>query len=439
MWGYNEDRTDLLYEDWHRIILPADKQKAFDKVEEARINHSFYEVEYRIARADDNAIRWIKSSGLYYYSPSGEAFSLTGISIDITQQKNNEEKIKESEGRFRLLADIMPLQIWTGDENGSLNYFNNAVYEYSGLTYDDLEKDGWLQMVHPDDREENSKRWMYAVTSGEDFFMEHRFKNQSGEYRWQLSRAKPHKNCDGKIILWVGTSTDIHDSKIKEQQKDEFISIASHEMKTPLTTAKGYLELLLLTLNEAETPHLYAIKANQAVQRLHGFVTELLDASKIQNGQLHYNMAAFSFTDLLNETVDNIEHSSTTHTIEKNIQLNSEVTGDRNRLMQVLVNLLNNAVKYSPSANKVLLAAKEDNNELVVSVTDFGIGMAKEHLDKVFDRYYRVQEHSVYFQGLGIGLYISNNIIKRHNGNMWVESEKEKGSTFYFSLPLQKK
>jgi len=688
MWGYEDDRTDLLYEDWHSIILPEDKAKAFQKVEEARVNHSFYEVEYRIARADDQSIRWIKSSGLYYYSPSGEALTLTGVSMDITRQKEAEQalayrkalleaqneavpdgflivdtkgnmltynknfatiwgipdditerkddaaalqvamtkvkdpdafiervnyyyanpgekawdelqfidgriierhgnrvvdengtvygwawyfrditqrkkaedEIKESEERFRhladnapmwvwmadenvyvsyankeiltylglqhyseltahsweafvhpadipnvynslgqannqpvsfefrvmnganggyewfqinavprdpdkpagfigtaininsskvalqnlsqseagfrLLADIMPQHIWTGDEQGNLNYFNNAVYEFSGLSYEDIQKDGWIQIVHPDDREENIRLWTQAVATGEDFFVEHRFRKHTGEYRWQLSRAKPHRNSDGKIIRWVGTSTDIHDQKIKEQQKDEFISIASHEMKTPLTTAKGYLELLQLTLEGDETPHLYASKASQAVQRLQSFVTELLDASKIQNGQLHYNMAPFAFTGLLQETIDNIQHSTKTHRIMLEGNFDGQLNGDRNRLMQVVVNLLTNAIKYSPSADKVWVKQEVKNGKLTVSVTDYGIGMAKEHLEKIFDRYYRVQEHAVFFQGLGIGLYLSFNIVQRHGGSMWAVSEEGKGSTFYFSLPL---
>ncbi len=220
------------------------------------------------------------------------------------------------------------------------------------------------------------------------------------------------------------------------RQKDQFISIASHEMKTPLTTAKGYIELLQLSLSEETQTGLYATKANQAVERLHNLVTELLDASKIQNGELNYTFTTFDFNNMLDETIENFQLTAKNHIIQKNGSCTKKVTGDRERLQQVLVNLLSNAVKYSPRADRVLVKIEEQDSKIQVSVQDFGVGMSKQHLDKIFDRYYRVQEHAIHFQGLGIGLYISNNIIERHNGTMRAESEPEKGSTFYFTLPV---
>ena len=438
MWGYDEKRDDLLYEDWYRIILSGDREKAFEKVEEARIHKTVYDAEYRIKKENFNEIRWIRSIGQYQYDELGNAQILTGISIDITDFKQKEERLKESEARFRLLADIMPQQIWAGDEQGNLNYFSKTVYAYSGLTFEQIQKDGWIQIVHPDDRENNIQKWIHSISTGEDFFIEHRFKNYNGEYRWQLSRALPYRNSEGKILMWVGTSTDIHEQKIKEQQKDEFISIASHEMKTPLTTAHGYLELIILSLEEENisTTSFYAQKANQALDKLHLFVSELLDVSKIQNGKLNYNISIFDFNEMIDETIENIQHSTKTHTLQKTGKVSKEVKGDKNRLQQVVINLLTNAVKYSPKANKVLIEIEEKEKILQVSIRDFGVGIPKQHLSKVFERYYRVQDHAVSFQGLGIGLYISYDIINRHEGNIWVESELNIGSTFYFTLPL---
>ena len=237
------------------------------------------------------------------------------------------------------------------------------------------------------------------------------------------------------------TNTELEASqKFSEKllkQKDEFISIASHEMKTPLTAAKGYLELLLSSLSQDDpSAYLFANRANNSLEKLHDLVSELLDASKIQNGKLNYNITTFDFDEMLNETIEDIKLNSKNHTIQKKGKVSKAVIGDKARLQQVVINLLTNAIKYSPHADKVLVNVEEKENELQLSIHDFGIGMASQHLNKIFDRYYRVEEHSKHFQGLGIGLYISYDIIKRHHGTMWVESEPGKGSTFYFTLPL---
>ncbi len=241
-----------------------------------------------------------------------------------------------------------------------------------------------------------------------------------------------------QFLLKANTELEVS-QKLSEKllkQKDEFISIASHEMKTPLTTAKGYIELLLLSLNEENQTALYVTKANQAVERLHDLVTDLLDASKIQNGKLNYNITTFDFNKVVDETIENFQLNAKNHLLQKNGNCSRQITGDRGRLRQVLINLLSNAVKYSANADKVLVKIEEQDSKIQVSVQDFGIGMSSQHLDKIFDRYYRVQEHAIQFQGLGIGLYISNNIIERHDGTMWAESEPGKGSTFYFTLPV---
>ena len=390
-----------------------------------------------LLKSKEGEYRWFLSRAIPIKNEVGKIVQWFGTDTDITDQRNTENALKESEARFRLLADIMPQQIWTGDEQGKLNYFNKAVYQFSGLTIDDIQKEGWIQIVHPEDREANISKWIHSVQTGEDFFMEHRFKNSQGEYRWQLSRAVPYKDNNGALQMWVGTSTDIHDKKMIEQQKDDFISIASHEMKTPLTTAKGYLELLLLTIAEENpTPLLYAKKASNSIERLHDLVAELLDASKIQNGKLNYNVTTFDFNEMLDETIENIQHSTSSHKITKNGNSLHQAKGDKQRLQQVIINLLTNAIKYSPNADSVLVEVVEKQNLLQVSVKDFGVGMNKQHLDKIFDRYYRVQEHAIHFQGLGIGLYISYDIINRHEGTMWAESEPGIGSTFYFTIPI---
>jgi hypothetical protein len=164
-----------------------------------------------------------------------------------------------------------------------------------------------------------------------------------------------------------------------------------------------------------------------------------LDVSKINAGKMIYNNEDFDFGQMLADTVDSIQRTSDQHHIELQSRCNIQFRGDQHRLEQVIINLLNNAIKYAPNANKVIVNCEMENGNVVVSVRDFGIGIAEEHLKGLFDRFYRVDNSSARFQGLGLGLFISNEIVKRHGGSFWIESKLDEGSTFYFLLPLNGK
>ena len=186
-----------------------------------------------------------------------------------------------------------------------------------------------------------------------------------------------------------------------------------------------------------EDGNLYAKKASQSVNRLNELIGELLDVSKIRMGKLNYTITTFNFNDMVESTIENLQLTSPTHSIIRTGKVYDEVTGDRDRLQQVVINLLTNAIKYSPGANKVLFTVAQEKDMVKVSVKDDGIGIAQQSLDKIFEKYHRVEEHAVHFQGLGIGLYISYEIIQRHHGKLWAESEVGKGSTFSFIIPIK--
>lgn len=224
----------------------------------------------------------------------------------------------------------------------------------------------------------------------------------------------------------------------QNEKKDEFMGIASHELKTPLTSVKAYIQLAEKSVKEGEpsTTARYVKKAEIAIGKLEGLISELLDVSRLQAGRLQFHFTKFDLNSLVKEVISNVQSTAPTHRIIKEGESPSLVNADRDRIEQVLINLITNAVKYSPGANKVIIRVSESDKEVIVSVTDFGIGIKKESMPKIFDRYYRVETGGIKFQGLGIGLYIASEIVKRHEGRMWAESEEGKGSTFYFSLPL---
>jgi len=222
-----------------------------------------------------------------------------------------------------------------------------------------------------------------------------------------------------------------------QQRKDEFIGIASHELKTPLTSIKGYLDLLNL-VEEKQPNKQFVQKSLESVQKLESLVKDLLDVSKIQSGQLQLNITAFDINELIDETIASMQMISPSHRISRENDPGPQmVFADRQRIEQVLINILSNAVKYSPGENKVVVSTSNNGTELVVKVRDYGIGIPQEELTDIFKRFYRTKNSSVHISGFGLGLYICRDIMQRHNGKIWVERE-EKGSSFYFVLPINK-
>ncbi len=419
---------------WTKAVHPDDTQPTVEAWNLAVKNKSTFEFEHRL-KTEQDGWRTFSVKAVPAFDENGAILQWVGVHTDITEQREAVQKITESEERFRNLAQTLPQLVWVTDAQGNAEFTSVRWKEYTGVEPGG-EKE-WKAIVHPDDYDNINAAWMHSLTTGNIYVFEVRLKSKDGQYKWHAVIGEPVLDNENKIVKWVGAFTDIHEQKIKEEKKDEFISIASHELKTPLTTAKAYLQMLELTLDETNREaNLYAQKANQSVRRLEELISELLDVSKIRLGKLDYTITTFNFNDMVNSTIENIQLTSPMHTIIKAGEVKDKVTGDKERLQQVVINLLNNAIKYSPGANKVFINVEQQDDIIKVSVQDNGIGIAKQNLDKIFNKYHRVEEHAIQFQGLGIGLFISYEIIQRHHGKLWADSEQGKGSTFYFTIPV---
>lgn len=223
-----------------------------------------------------------------------------------------------------------------------------------------------------------------------------------------------------------------------EKRKDDFLSIASHELKTPLTTVKGYMQLLKrFTLNNPDEKLTGIVhKTNLYINRLDELITELLDVSRIQTGNLKLHREPFDFDKMISEVVDGLQAATSTHRIEVLGSAVNWYVGDESHLVQVISNLLANAIKYAPDTDLITVHLSLAGSYLKVSVKDYGIGITPEDQKKIFERFFRVSGIQYRFPGMGIGLYICEQIIANHSGNLWVESEPGEGSTFSFTLPL---
>ena len=354
---------------------------------------------------------------------------------DIVKVRTNDLLL--SMERFKFMADNTPVIIWTAEPDGAANYFNKLWTEYTGLTLEESRGSGSQKALHPDDFELTVNTWTNAIKNKTEFRLEYRIKRASdSQYRYHMGIGVPFKDKAGNIIAWIGSATDIENQKKEIEKKDEFISIASHELRTPLTSLKAYIQLIEAQTNLPADVNLYLTKAISSANKLQHLVNDLLDASKIRAGKLQFSSRVLDLSAMVDECLDSCRHLYPSHKISKEIEKGILVTGNEERLEQVLMNLVNNSVKYSPENKEIIVRCEKNARYGIVSVIDFGIGMSAAEQSKIFNRFYRVEDKKYHATGLGMGLYIASEIIKEHNGSMAVKSTLNKGSVFSFSLPL---
>jgi len=247
--------------------------------------------------------------------------------------------------------------------------------------------------------------------------------------------AAPIRNNKGHIVGGVSTFMDVTNRRIATQQKDEFLSVASHELRTPITSLKTALQLLDKLKDNPTSELLPTLidQANKSLNRVSILVSDLLDATRITDGQLHLNKKPFMLSELIDESFQHIRSEGVYTIITNGTDL--QVYADPDKIDQVMINFVNNAMKYAAASKTIRVSITKVDNKAKVALTDNGPGIAPEKLPYLFDRYFRADDTDQH-SGLGLGLYICSEIIKRHDGEIGVQSEPGKGSTFWFTLPL---
>ena len=439
-YGFSADMQFNL-PDLMRQLTPHYRDMYNAGIEEAIKNKTVFNCEYPVTWPDGST-HWIRTAGKVTYNEDEKAVTLVGVNLDITQNKLALQRVEESEQRLNMALEYTN----TGSFDLNLHTFE-VIYtprlgEIFGhppntqLTYAQMRSH-----VHPEDLKSIvEKAFSSAIKTG-SYFYEARIIKKDKTARWIRTQGRVMYDIDGIPMRIVGTIMDITEEKNEQQRKDDFMGIVTHELKTPLTSVKGFAQFLherALSANDRPSAALLNKMVSQ-INKLNVLVQDLLDIARMEGGKMKFQQVVFDFHELISEVIEQVSITTTKRIETQFADWNGSIIGDRDRTGQVLINLLTNAIKYSPEADRVIVTVEHQNKKVICSVTDFGIGISKDSLPYIFDRFYREAEAQVStFPGLGLGLYISAEIIKRQNGEIWVQSEKGKGSVFSFSLPLNR-
>lgn len=406
----------------------------------------------------------------YIFCTAFIGIMMSGVTLDQIEQKKQMQQLafeaeqaeKDLKKQTLLYENLLKAQSEMGEgvaiiENDKFVYVNDAFIKIFGYNKDEiLNLSSSLQLIVPEKRKSLSNKKFsqnnndFNVISGQTVAVKKDGSNIYITYSLKLMKINAKvqlfsivRDITEEVLAkeaLIQKTIDLSRSKEMDKQKDEFIGIASHELKTPLTSIHGYAQLLEQVfedqLYDPDAAKTYIKKTQLQIRRLTSLINDLLDISRIQGGKLSFDMGEIVVNDLIQEVLDSMQQPGV-EIIKENIT-DKSVIGDSGRIEQVLVNFISNAIKYSPNSSKVIIGTKDKDQEVIFYVKDFGLGIPQEDFDKIFTMFYRVPSTEKRASGLGIGLYISGEIIENHKGKIWVESEVGKGSCFYFTLPIYK-
>ncbi|WP_338258330.1 PAS domain-containing sensor histidine kinase [Dictyobacter halimunensis] len=419
-------------------------QGFFEELDRVYQSGKAYVANEKLAMVDreDSGVREAGYFNIVYQPVFDAQGSVEGIIVyvmEVTEQVLARKRIQESEARLRRLIDANIVGVTFCTLDGHINEANDVFLQMVGYTREDLRAGSidWARMTPPEYEELDAQ----AVR----------------DLRAQGAIPRPYEKAywrkNGTLLSVVVTAAALDEANPNEciafildnsmqreldQRKDDFISMTSHELKTPVTSIKGLTQVLLKRFEQRDEPDIkrMLVIMDMQLNKLTKLIGDLLDISKAQGGRLIMEQKPFDLDTLVSETIEQVQATTTTQHIKLIGKTNVTIMGDRDRVGQVIVNLLSNAIKYSPRNSPIVVKVFREGRQAITWIQDFGIGIDLSHHDKLFNQFYRVTDPREPYPGLGIGLYLSRQIVERHNGKIWLHSKKGEGSIFAFSLPV---
>lgn len=412
-------------------LVFAESHRLFDEDDLALAE----ELSFRASTAIENAMLYSQSQN------------------EIRQRARIESELRESEERFKLMADSAPVLVWVTGPHAESTYFNQTWLDFRGKTLEEELSEDWSTAIHPDDRTQAVSTCMNGFTVRKSFTMEFRMKRHDGEYRWMLDTGIPRFGKDNEFLGFIGSCVDINERKQIEQEliaakelaeqanqaKDQFLAVLSHELRTPLTPVLNILQIFQEDQGIPEELRTFVDIAIHNVNLEARIVNDLLRVTEISAGKLQLNKVPIEMHTMIHKVIPIVSKTIKEKHIEFTLDLKarkSYVEGDEVRLHQVISNLLENALKFTPEHGKIRISTENIDDRLLVKVTDNGIGIREELLPVIFNTFEQ-GESSIHrqFGGLGLGLSISKGLLELHGGSLKADSPGiGKGSTMSFEL-----
>lgn len=433
----------LNYDDWLAHVHTDDRERVTAMVRRALASagSESYDADYRIVAGAPERERWMHSSGRVVIDRDG-ASRFIGVHRDVTEIKAAHEAIRRSEREFRTVIETMPQFVWTARPDGRMDYINPRLANYFGDRADAFLDSAWSEVVHPDDLQNSVRAWSRAIATGEPLQVERRLRRNDGAYRWFLTRAVTLHDEGGRVRSWLGTSTDIDDLKQAEaelQRRAEFeqqlIGIVSHDLRNPMNVILLAAQVLLRSEGLTDRQTKTVVRLFNAAERATRLIRDLLDFTKARlGGGIPVERKPVDLHALIRDVLEEARAVHPDRTIDLTSSGDGQGEWDGDRLAQVTINLVNNALTYSPAETPVRVETAGNEHTVTLSVHNDGAPIPPEHLPRLFEPMHRAGEHGR-AGGVGLGLFIVDNIVRAHGGHVDVRSSAGEGTTFRVVLP----
>ena len=470
--GYDSSKV-LTHQMMHDRIHPEDLYPIVERAFDTALETAVYNYDSRIIWPD-KSMHWIRTQGKVLYDDKNIPSRMLGIMTDITELKTAEQALKESEKRFRTVADTVPVMIWMADRDRKCVFLNKCWSEFTGIPINEGLRGGWTKVVHPDDLPETSEKFLKAYETQSVYTQELRLRNSNGEYLWIMDHAVPRYSAEGFFMGYIGSSINIHDQKnakqelenrVKERTQElkdaneelrktnkeleQFAYVSSHDLQEPLRKIQTFSELLYSKIDESQkTERTYIEKIRNSALRMSDLIRDLLNLSKLSNVD-----EEFVNTDL-SQILENVKTDFEVLIHQKNAQLNMEklpvIKAIPIQMNQLFYNLMSNALKFTEKRPEIKVTCSEatadelktynltgeikSKNYVKITFIDNGVGFEQNYADRIFVIFQRLNDPSK-FTGTGIGLAICKKIVENHHGFIIAKSKLNQGSTFEIFLP----